>query len=433
MIASRWFYGPTLAMLAALGCSNNPPAADTQAGSESESTGESGETGETGGPVACTDMPGPWDAGYVISGDTTPVGDAEQGLWSLVHEDYVSCGIPYDLFVTAAQLVPALQGETLPWREGNAADLPYSFNLITSAGGTELVTGNCLACHAGYLNGELVLGLGNHAADYTDTVAFADLLPDLDPDTDAGQELAKFKVRTQTVAPFIQTYTVGTNPADIVAVVLSAHRDPTTLAWSDEELFPFETVMSPTDTPPWWRVGKKAGHFFTGMSRGDHRGSMMFASSLCVDDVATADQMVDYFADIRAYLASIEPPAWPWTVDEALAVEGQTLFECNCAGPWHLLRRSGRRNLPEPAVAARRDRHRSGGRHGLGLGSRLCGRMVQLVLVWAVRLVGAEQSMARLRRAAARRDLGDAAVLAQRFRPEPGAGAELDGAANLLA
>ncbi|HLT38015.1 MAG TPA: hypothetical protein VK034_17135, partial [Enhygromyxa sp.] len=72
--------------------------------------------------------------------------------------------------------------------------------------------------------------------------------------------------------------------------------------------------------------------FYNGMSRGDHRGTMMFASSLCVDDVDQAEAMVDYFADIRAYLESIEAPGYPWTIDETLAAEGEELFECNCAG-----------------------------------------------------------------------------------------------------
>jgi mono/diheme cytochrome c family protein len=334
MIDSRRFWGSALAMLATLGCTNErPPTSEGNAeGSETQSSAtESGES-ETGEPVACTDMPGPWDAGFEIPWGEAPTGDAEQGLWALVHEDYVSCGIPYDLFVNAAQIVPSLQGETLPWRDGMAAELPYSFNLITSAGGTPLVTANCLTCHASYLNGELVIGLGVHDADYTDTVALAGFLPNLDPETDAGAELAKFKARTQALAPYIQTYTIGTNPADIMAVVLSSHRDPETLAWSDEPLVDVNPQMIPTDTPPWWRVKKKAGHFFTGMSRGDHRGSMMFASSLCVDDVATAEQMVDYFADIRAYLESIEPPAWPWAVDQELAAEGEAVFECNCSG-----------------------------------------------------------------------------------------------------
>lgn len=344
MIGSNRLCGSTLALFgpvavfAMFGCTGDRPlnadGGESPSGSESQSGSEteSGSESDTGEPVACTDMPGPWDAGYVIGGATIPSGDAEQGLSAIVHEDYVSCGIPYDLFQTAAQVVPSLQGETLPWRDGLAAELPYSWNLITSAGGTDLVTANCLTCHAGYLNGELVLGLGVHDADYTDTLAFAQLLPDLDPETDAGQELAKFKARTLAIAPYIQTYTVGTNPADIIAVVLSAHRDPDTLAWSEEPLTPLDPPMTPTDTPPWWRVEKKAGHFFTGMSRGDHRGSMMFASSLCVDDLATAEKMVDYFGDIRAYLETIEPPSWPWAVDEALAAQGAELFACNCQG-----------------------------------------------------------------------------------------------------
>jgi mono/diheme cytochrome c family protein len=35
---------------------------------------------------------------------------------------------------------------------------------------------------------------------------------------------------------------------------------------------------------------------------------------------------------MRAYIASIEPPAYPWTIDSALAAEGEGLFECNCSG-----------------------------------------------------------------------------------------------------
>ena len=315
-----------------LACTSAPPPASETGSTSTSDSGSTDESGETGEPAACMDMPGPWDLGWVITGDTTPLGDAEHGRWAVVHEDYVSCGIPYDLFQTAAQLVPSLQGEPLPWRDGEAASLPYNFNLITSVGGTQLVTANCLTCHAGYLDGELVIGLGDHTANYTDAVALANFLPDLDPETDAGAELAKFKARTLALAPFIETFTIGTNPADIVAVVLAAHRDPDTLAWSDEPHYPLDPPMIPVDTPPWWRVAKKAGHFHTGMSRGDHRGSMMFASSLCVDDVATAEQMADYFADIRAYLGSIEPPRWPWAVDELLAAEGEALFECNCAG-----------------------------------------------------------------------------------------------------
>ncbi|PRP97518.1 Cytochrome c [Enhygromyxa salina] len=317
-----------------LACSTPPDgSADSNASSEDgEGTAGESETSDTG-PASCVDADGPWDAGYAIEGPDIPAGDPEQGLWALVHQDYVNCGIPYDLFVTAAEFVAQLQNEPLPWRDGKAAELPYDWNLVVSEGGTELVASNCLTCHADYFNDELILGLGRHTADYTeDFGAFAGLLPMLEEGTDAALELEKFRERTETLAPHVQTYTVGSNPADVIAIVLSAHRDPETLAWSSEALNPLDPPMIVADTPPWWRVKKKAGHFANGMSRGDHRGSMMFASSLCVDSVEQAEQMLDYFSDIRAYIASIEAPRYPWAIDEQLAAEGEEIFTCDCAG-----------------------------------------------------------------------------------------------------
>jgi hypothetical protein len=38
----------------------------------------------------------------------------------------------------------------------------------------------------------------------------------------------------------IKTRSAGANPADHIAAVLFAHRDPKTLAWSDEPLIPIE-------------------------------------------------------------------------------------------------------------------------------------------------------------------------------------------------
>jgi mono/diheme cytochrome c family protein len=118
----------------------------------------------------------------------------------------------------------------------------------------------------------------------------------------------------------------------MVAILLASHYNPFTLAWSDEPLIEVSVPMTPADTPPWWRVAKKAGHFDTGMSRGDHRGTMMFASSLCTDSATEVAEHLDEFTDIEAYLASIEPPAYPWAIDEGLAAEGQAIFECDCAG-----------------------------------------------------------------------------------------------------
>ncbi len=312
-----------------------PTSTDATAATTADamSTGEPESTTDADTPI-CGGAAGPWDHGFSLGPPELPAGDIEYGAWAVVHQDYVSCGLPYDLFQLSKGLLGTLaDGEPLPGRIGKAANLPYNWNLIVSEGGTELAVMNCLTCHAGHINGELVIGLGRHDADYT--TSFSEMLggvPPLPEWTDAGKEINKFRKRYDVLGPFVKMHTIGSNPADIVAVMLASHRDPQTLAWSDEQLIPIFPPPIPVDTPPWWRVAKKAGHFYNGMSRGDHRGTMMFASSLCVDNTSQAAAMLDYFRDIRAYLASIEAPAYPWPVDAELAATGREIFECTCAG-----------------------------------------------------------------------------------------------------
>jgi mono/diheme cytochrome c family protein len=335
-----------LAILSTVGCGDEttPVASDGETGqsetqgSETGTNGESGESGETGEtgdePIACQDQPGPWDYGWTIPGPVSVPGDPVAGEWALLNEDYVSCGIPYNLFQLGKGFLGTYaDGESLAWREGKNANLPYNWNVVVTEAGTELAAMNCLTCHAGQFNGELVFGLGRHDADFTtDFGALLGLLPTLPEFTDEGVQINKFKGRYEALGPYIKTFTVGTNPADDVAVILAAHRNPFTLEWSDEMLVEVDPPLLPVDTPPWWRVAKKGGHFYNGMSRGDHRGTMMFASSLCVDTAAQAVEMLGYFADITAYLESLEAPEYMWAINPDLAAEGKELFDCTCAG-----------------------------------------------------------------------------------------------------
>lgn len=300
-----------------------------EAEAESEGETEESETGEAQCPG-----PGPWDLGTPIAPTEPPAGNPDAGLTALLEDDYVDCGIPYDLFMLGKGLLGTYaDAEAWDWRPGKNANVPYNWNVITSDGGTDLAVMNCLTCHAGKIDGELVIGLGRTDVDYTgDFSGSLGAIPELPDITDAGKELNKFRSRYEAVGPYIQMYTVGTNPALMVAVLLAAHYNPYTLAWSDEPLVEVNVPMIPADTPPWWRVAKKGGHFDNGMGRGDHRGTMMFASSLCTDSADEVAEHLDEFADIWAYLASLEPPSYPGTIDEALAAEGEALFECSCAG-----------------------------------------------------------------------------------------------------
>jgi mono/diheme cytochrome c family protein len=76
---------------------------------------------------------------------------------------------------------------------------------------------------------------------------------------------------------------------------------------------------------------KKHAMFYTGSGRGDHARIMMSASSLCVDDVEQATAIDAYFPDIYAFIRSIEPPRYPFSVDGALAEKGQRVFETTCS------------------------------------------------------------------------------------------------------
>jgi mono/diheme cytochrome c family protein len=268
--------------------------------------------------------------GVRVEAEPQRPGDPAEGYRRLLHEGYVGCGVP----MTAYRRVfgRAAERDRLPGRTGSNAWLPFDKNAFT-VDGVEVVSANCLTCHASRLDGELIIGLGNARADYTGRA-------------DAGASLARALVRgpkeraafdrwhgrLRAVAPHLQTQARGANPANNLAAALFAHRDPETLAWSDAPLLePPSRDPLPVDVPPWWRAARKHALYATGAGRGDHARLMMTASTLCVDNVEDARAIDDYFPDIAAYIRSIEPPAWPGDIDDALARRGRDLFEESCA------------------------------------------------------------------------------------------------------
>ncbi len=58
---------------------------------------------------------------------------------------------------------------------------------------------------------------------------------------------------------------------------------------------------------------------------------MMMKSLVCADDVEDVKTLDKMFVDIRAYIASLEPPEFPYPVDPALSAEGETVFNRECS------------------------------------------------------------------------------------------------------
>jgi len=258
-------------------------------------------------------------------------GDAAAGYDALVNRSVVTCGLPYSAYV-ASTGNPAPES-ALPGRRGRNAELPYALTAFTAPSGVELVTSNCLGCHAAPLNGELVIGLGNEFLDFTaDPVLAVEAAGAFVDDPAEAAEWQRWADRLGTIAPWAMTDTIGANPAVALTLALMAHRDPASLAWSESPLIaPPPTPVLPVSVPPWWNLGKKHAMFYNGEGRGDHVRYMMLASTTCTDSVAEAAAIDAWFGDVRAYLASLEPPPYPYPIDTGLAATGAAVYRDACA------------------------------------------------------------------------------------------------------
>jgi mono/diheme cytochrome c family protein len=268
----------------------------------------------------------------------------------------MSCGIPRKLWDDPA-LGPFVRGalgsSAPPLAEGrneeNAA-LPYKLNAFTTADGAKVVNSNCLTCHGGKFDGEVIVGLGDATADFTKGLG-GGAGTGLDPSLFASlgltvaeeANLQKLLRLGEVAGPGTKMRTVGLNPAEQLTGILISHHDRDTLAWldtpvgdvtqyRDENGDVIEGAMLTSDPPPWWRAHKKNALFYNAMARGQHRGTMALATAVCVDTIDEARRVDDLFKDIHAFVASVRPPTYGRSVDATLAKEGKQLFEKTCAG-----------------------------------------------------------------------------------------------------
>lgn len=258
-------------------------------------------------------------------------GDPQRGYDALVNQPYITCGMPYSAYRQIAQSPNPKQ--LLSGRSAENSELPYFYTSHTTAENVRLVSGNCLLCHAATFNGQLIVGLGNEFLDFTgDPSIQAEQLGAYVENDQEAREWKKWADRIAAVAPYIQTDTIGMNPAVNLTFALMAHRDPETLAWSDEALIEAPPKHPlPVSVPPWWRVQKKNALFYNTEGRGDHARIILLAATLCTDTVEEARRLDALAADLLAYLRSLQAPKYPFAIDSTLAIQGQSLFEQNCA------------------------------------------------------------------------------------------------------
>ena len=263
-----------------------------------------------------------------IPSDTQRAGDPAKGYDYLLNGGYVTCGLPKSIAPSGSA------ADRIPGRTGDNALLPYYWSAATSKEGVRVVSANCLMCHAGRINGQVVVGLGAADVDFTKSqLTLVNAAGGLISDPTEKAEWQRFRDRIAAIDDWSKPLTIGTNPADSFTAVLMAHHDPETLAWSNEPLVELPPkIVIPVDTPPWWRMNKKHAMFYTGAGRGDHARIMMAASLLCTDSVDEAKAIDQAFVDVRAWIEEgLAAPKWPWSVDMNLASRGQAVFEATCS------------------------------------------------------------------------------------------------------
>lgn len=260
-------------------------------------------------------------------------GDAETGYTYLTTGDYVKGGIPYSLFV----LGMGKDRTNYLHRSGKNARISYDYTTVKAANGELLVAPNCLQCHAAVFNDSLVIGLGNSFIDFTDNKKLnlknLKWLESFLRITSPGKYRAAepFIQVAKTVGPYLVADAPGVNAADRLAAVLAAHRDPVTFRWDTAARLDIPSRLIPTDTPPWWLLKKKHAMFYNGFGRGDFGRFLMASNLLTVNDTSESREVDSHMPDVLAYIYSLKPPKYPYHIDTALAVEGESVFNDKCA------------------------------------------------------------------------------------------------------
>lgn len=171
---------------------------------------------------------------------------------------------------------------------------------------------DCMICHGGSIAGQSYVGLGNSTLEiqafFEETYA-------------AEGRPARTPFRFGTVR--------GTSEAGAMSVFLLGYREPDlTVRVKPVNLEVHDDLCE--DAPAWWLLKKKKFMYHTGSTDTRSVRSLMqfMMSPLNLPSTFQAEEST--FADIRAYLLSLQPPKYPLPVDPALANAGAAIFADHC-------------------------------------------------------------------------------------------------------
>ncbi|NUM79795.1 hypothetical protein HUU42_03235 [bacterium] len=259
-------------------------------------------------------------------------GDPARGFEYLYYGDYIAAGTP----LKALGLPEPADDDTATLNAFKKTIGPTQ-NVFRDANGVWVVSGSCFTCHAIVRDGKLEPGLGNPFADWSqkNTTNFeekrakiAEFLGESSIEYQSFFESWRYQ---KAFVPKIVAECAGLNPAFRIEEAAAAFRYPD-LTYSEKSVLAIkDTLPVPvSDIPPLWNVKKKKRLYYNGQGTGDFRKLLMQAGMIGIRDTIEAKKIWQKFADVAAWIESLQAPKWPYVIDQELAEVGKDYFEREC-------------------------------------------------------------------------------------------------------
>ncbi|MFK8002101.1 MAG: hypothetical protein AB8H86_21080 [Polyangiales bacterium] len=298
----------------AMGCASDPSIPDASISDASIDAGDatSDTRGDAGGETGSLPLRHPFDAERAERGEAFLYAARGAGIpWEALSNLWVVWGQPglsdeayWAEFSRRYGLVPRDDG-----------GLPFGILRDGAEGSIQ-----CLACHTDRIAGQTFIGAGNSR------VQLGQLYLDL---VELRERAAMFGV---TVPPVPEVWHDAFRDRTAAPGATDAYGMGMTLAIATGAA-DLETHYGFQQPAAWWQFAFKDRIYSDGTSPSENFRTMM-ATSLA-SNATLAEVMAEEanFEDLRHYLLSLRPPAWPFEAPEADAVAaGRAVFEDRCAG-----------------------------------------------------------------------------------------------------
>lgn len=179
---------------------------------------------------------------------------------------------------------------------------------------------NCLGCHQGSVAGRMIPGLPNTQ------FALETLTHDIrSVKLKQGKKLTDLDIGS-LVMPLGTT--VGTTNAIMFGVALMHYRDSDLNLHLDR--LPPPLTHHDHDAPPWWNTSRKQRLYSDNFAPRGHRALMQFIASK-ENGPEKFREWEDDYRHIEAYIDSLQPPKYPFAIDQRLVKQGRLVFNNTCA------------------------------------------------------------------------------------------------------